>query len=133
VTVAADNLSKAQGTALVFNGTEFTATGLKGGETIASVSLSSAGAPADAPVGAYAITPSAAVGANGFLAGNYNVSYLNGALAVAAPADQLQVLNQVVTFSTLFIKEAKAQDELDKKKTDMGKDDIVVTDTQCKP
>ncbi|MCG2594821.1 YDG domain-containing protein [Ramlibacter sp. XY19] len=133
VTVAADNLAKAQGTELVFAGTEFSASGLKGGESITSVSLASPGAPSAAPVGAYAITPSAAVGGNGFLAGNYTVTYLNGALGVFSPAQQPEINGPVATFATLFVEQAKAQDTLDKKKTDIGKDDIVVTDTQCKP
>jgi hypothetical protein len=133
VTVAANNLAKAQGTPLIFNGTEFSASGLQAGESIASVSLASTGAPAEAPVGAYAITPSAAVGANGFLAGNYSVTYLNGALAVFSPAQQPQVNGPVETFSTLFIDQVNAQNALDKKKTDIGKDDIVVTDQACKP
>jgi hypothetical protein len=133
VTVTADNLVKAQGMELLFAGTEFSASGLKGGESITSVSLASPGAASAAPVGAYAITPSAAVGGNGFLAGNYTVSYLNGALAVFSPAQQPEINGPVATFATLFIEQARAQDALDKKKTDIGKDDIVVTDTQCKP
>ena len=54
-------------------------------------------------------------------------------LAVGAAAEQQQVLNQVVLFSMLFVEQAKAQDALDKKDTDFGKDDIVVTDASCKP
>jgi hypothetical protein len=130
--VSANNLAKAQGVEYVFNGTEFSADRLVAGESIASVSLASAGAPAAAVPGAYAITPSNLVPGSNFLASNYNVSYLDGVLAVGSPAAQQQVLNQVVTFATLFIQEAQAQADQDKKKSDFGKDDIVLTDTQCK-
>jgi hypothetical protein len=48
-----------------------------------------------------------------------------------------QVQTQIVTFAELFVQEAVAQatttpaaDGKDKKK---AKDDIVITDTQCKP
>ncbi|TWO69684.1 filamentous hemagglutinin N-terminal domain-containing protein [Caenimonas sedimenti] len=51
--------------------------------------------------------------------------------STSAPAQQ-QVDNQVVTFAKLFVEEAKTQDEKDDKKT-VGKDDIVLTDSQCKP
>ncbi|WP_374666190.1 beta strand repeat-containing protein [Ramlibacter sp.] len=45
-----------------------------------------------------------------------------------------QVDNQVVTFAKLFVQEATKQEDDDKKKKDgIGKDDIVVTGTQCKP
>ena len=45
-----------------------------------------------------------------------------------------QVDNQVVTFAKLFVQEATKQEDDDKKKKDPnGKDDIVVTGTQCKP
>jgi hypothetical protein len=40
--------------------------------------------------------------------------------------------NLVVTFAQLFVQEAKTQDEDDDEKT-IGKDDIVITDTQCGP
>jgi hypothetical protein len=138
LTIAANNLSKAEGTELVFTGKEFSATGLVNGEQVASVTLTSTGAPASAQSGAYPILLGNAVGANGFASGNYTISYLNGALAVFAPAAlsaQQQVLNQVTTFATLFVEEAKTQSSIgpagseDKK----NKDDIVITDKACQP
>ncbi|NML42775.1 filamentous hemagglutinin N-terminal domain-containing protein [Ramlibacter sp. G-1-2-2] len=128
LTIQANNQGKAQGTEFTFNGTEFSATGLKGGDTVASVSLASDGAPAAAAVGAYPIFATNAAGGSGFSAGNYSISYLNGALAVASPTSVQQVQNQVVTFATLFVQEAFAQSDPKPK----GKDDIVVTD-QCRP
>jgi filamentous hemagglutinin family protein len=50
--------------------------------------------------------------------------------STSAPAQQ-QVESQVVTFAKLFVEAAKTQDEEDK--GDVGRDDIVITDTQCQP
>jgi filamentous hemagglutinin family protein len=133
LTVAADNLAKAQGDEYVFKGTEFSATGLQGGEAITRVSLSSAGAPAAAPTGAYSIVPSNPVGGNGYQASNYAISLLNGVLAVGSPQAEQQVSNQVVSFANLFVQEAQAQQRQDKKENQVGQDDIVITDTSCKP
>jgi len=84
LTVSATNQTKTEGNALVFAGTEFTSSGLVGGETIASFTLDSAGAPAPAPAGSYSITPSAAVAGSGFVATNYAISYAPATLLVAA-------------------------------------------------
>ncbi|MBY0578964.1 MAG: hypothetical protein K2P57_07960 [Burkholderiales bacterium] len=83
LTVTANNAAKTYGATQVFAGTEFTQTGLVGGETIGSVTLASAGAAPTATVagGPYAITPSAATGGT-FLASNYAVTYANGSLTV---------------------------------------------------
>ena len=83
LTITANNLTKTYGTALVFAGTEFSATGLQNGEVVGSVTLTSAGAAAAAPVtgSPYAITPSAATGGT-FTQSNYSISYANGALTV---------------------------------------------------
>ncbi len=81
--IAANSTSKIYGDTLSFTGTEFSSTGLKNGETIGSVSLASAGAVSTAGVagGPYAITASAASGGT-FNAGNYTISYVDGALGV---------------------------------------------------
>jgi filamentous hemagglutinin family protein len=42
------------------------------------------------------------------------------------------VINQVTQFAQLFLEEAQQQQEEEKKETQIGKDDIVVTDTACK-
>ena len=81
--IVANSTSKTFGSTITFNGTEFSSTGLKNGETIASVSLTSAGAVATAGVAGspYDITPGAASGGT-FSAGNYTISYVDGALGV---------------------------------------------------
>ena len=63
--ITADNGTKAYGDVFGLVGTAFSSSGLKNGETIGSVSLTSLGAPATAGVAGspHAITPSAATGA----------------------------------------------------------------------
>ena len=80
-TVTADNQNKTYGTTLTFSGNEFSASGLKNGETIGHVTLASDGAPAAAAAGGYAITASNAT-AGSFNAANYNISYADGLLTV---------------------------------------------------
>ena len=83
LTVTADNQSKLVGNTFIFTGNEFTPTGLQNSETIGSVTLTSAGAPALAPVGPYTIVASAATGGT-FSASNYNISYVNGLMTVTS-------------------------------------------------
>ncbi|MDP1611297.1 MAG: MBG domain-containing protein [Sulfuritalea sp.] len=80
-TVTANNASKTYGTTLVFNGAGFTPVGLVGGDTIDSVTLTSAGAAATANAATYAIVPSNAHFSVGS-ASNYSISYVNGVLTV---------------------------------------------------
>src|SRR5260370_1786902 len=63
LTLTASNQSKTYGNTFTFLGTEFTTAGgqLVNSDTVASVSLSSAGAAETAAKGPYAITPSAAL------------------------------------------------------------------------
>jgi len=81
--IAANSTSKIYGDTVSFTGTEFSSTGLKNGETVGSVRLASAGAAADAGVAGspYDITASAAADGT-FDAGNYTISYVDGALGV---------------------------------------------------
>jgi hypothetical protein len=79
--ITANNRSKTLGETVTFTGIEFTSVGLAAGDTIASVSLTSAGAPAAALVGTYPIVPSAAVFGVG-LASNYVITYHNGTLTI---------------------------------------------------
>ncbi|HVV94236.1 MAG TPA: MBG domain-containing protein [Hyphomicrobiales bacterium] len=86
LTVTADDLTKTYGDSLTFAGTEFsTSAGLVNGDTVTSVDLASAGAPATATVagGPYAITASNAAGAG---IGNYAITYVPGALTVTPKA-----------------------------------------------
>jgi Bacterial Ig-like domain (group 3)/MBG domain (YGX type)/Galactose oxidase, central domain/Kelch motif len=83
LTVTAKNASKTYGQTLTFAGTEFTSSGLVNNDTVASVTLTSAGTAATATVvaGPYAIIPSAPAGTG---LDNYNISYVNGSLSVTA-------------------------------------------------
>src|SRR5207344_669574 len=104
LTITADDRTKTYGQAVTFAGTEFTGSGLLNSDTVTSVSLASAGAPATATVAGspYPITPSAAVGAG---VGNYTISYLDGALTVDPAAltitadDRTKTYGQAVTFA----------------------------------
>jgi autotransporter-associated beta strand protein len=81
--IFASDRAKTYGQTVTFAGTEFAATGLKNSETVGSVTLSSSGAAASAPVSGspYTIAPSAPAGGT-FSPGNYTISYFNGALTV---------------------------------------------------
>jgi hypothetical protein len=81
LTLTASNWTKTYGQSLTFSGTEFTSTGLTNGDTVTSVVLTSAGAPASATVGSspYTIVLGNAAGAD---LTNYAITYINGALTV---------------------------------------------------
>jgi len=84
LTITATAQAKAYGAALSLGTTAFSVgSGLAAGQTVTGVSLTAnGGTAATAPVGSYVITPSGATGAGGFLAGNYNITYSTGTLAV---------------------------------------------------
>ena len=79
--VTANSTSKTYGDTVTFAGTEFTTSGFVNGDSVASVTLTSAGAASTATVGPYNIVPSAAVGSG---LGNYNIAYNNGTFTVDA-------------------------------------------------
>ncbi len=83
LTLTANNANKVYGQTLSLAGTQFTSSGLVNGDTVTSVSLSSAGTSATATVvgSPYAIVPSAAVGTG---LANYSISYANGTLTISA-------------------------------------------------
>jgi filamentous hemagglutinin family protein len=81
LSITASDASKVYGDTYTFNGSAFIPVGLLGGDTIGSVTLSSAGAVSSANAGTYAITPSNAVFTVGS-ASNYSISYVNGTLTV---------------------------------------------------
>ena len=83
LTISADNASKTYGQTATLSPTAFSWSGLQNGETIAGVTQTSAGTAASAAVGTYPIIPSAASGGS-FNPANYVVTYVNGALTVAA-------------------------------------------------
>src|SRR5262249_17367241 len=82
LTITADNASKSWGTPITFSPTAFTETGLFTiyGDSITSLTETSPGAPATAPVGTYPIFVS---GATGNRLGNYTITYVNGTLTVS--------------------------------------------------
>lgn len=98
LTVTAKNTSKTYGDTMTFAGTEFTVSGLVGGDAIDSSALSSSGAVASADVAGspYSITVSNVTGSG---LTNYLISYVNGQLTVNPK-------NQTITFGALDAKVA---------------------------
>jgi putative nucleotidyltransferase with HDIG domain len=94
--ITADDFNKSYGITLTFAGTDFTADGLLNGDTVASVTLTSAGAAAGAAVDGspYAIVPSAAVGTG---LSNYDITYVNGSLTVNKASIGLSMSSSVGT------------------------------------
>jgi hypothetical protein len=83
LTLTANNRTKPQGTTMTWNGTEFSSSGLVSGQSIASASMDSPGAPASAPAGTYTINISNAVAGAGTNLSNYTVTYVAGTLTVS--------------------------------------------------
>src|SRR5207248_126769 len=90
--ITANNRSKTYGDTVTFAGTEFTTVmgQLVNGDTVTSVTLTSAGAAATASVvgSPYAITPSAAVGTG---LGNYTISYHNAPMGLTVSKAALTI------------------------------------------
>ncbi len=95
LTITANNRSKTYGDTVTFAGTEFTAVGLVGSDSVTSVTLTSAGAAASATVAGspYSIVPSAAIGTG---LGNYAITYVNGTLTTNASAPDVANLSPAV-------------------------------------
>jgi hypothetical protein len=87
LSITANPVSKTYGTALTLDPTAFTVgPGLVSPETVTAVTMTASGGTAatDAVSSSpYTITPSAATGTNGFLAANYNISYIGNSLTVS--------------------------------------------------
>ena len=100
LTITATDRTKTYGTTVTFAGSEFTASGLQGSDTVTSVTLTSAGAAATAGVALspYPITPSAALGTG---LANYTISYLPGALTVTPASAVLSVTGYTVPYDGL--------------------------------
>jgi hypothetical protein len=107
LTITAANKSKVYGTVASFDtttpSTDFTVSGLLNSDTVASVSLTSTGAPAAATVSTYPIVPASATGVG---LGNYTVSYVSGTLTVTqatltvTASNKTKTLGEVVNFDT---------------------------------
>ncbi len=104
LTVTANDRTKTYGQTVSFAGTEFGASGLVNGDTVASVTLASAGAAATATVAGspYDIVASAATGSG---LANYEISYAKGKLTVDKKAltvtanDRTKIYGQTVSFA----------------------------------
>ena len=81
LTISAGSDSKVYGTP--FTATAFAASGLLNADTVASVTLTSAGSSATAPAGSYDIVPGAALGTG---LANYTIRFVNGTLTVSPAA-----------------------------------------------
>ncbi len=97
LTVTAESLSKTYGQAVTFSGTEFTGAGLQNGDTIGSVTLTSAGAPRTANVGTYPIYASNATGGT-FNPSDYIITYDPGVLTVNPAALTIMANNLTKTY-----------------------------------
>jgi hypothetical protein len=99
LTITADNASKTYGTLATFSNTTFTETGLvtANGDTITSVTMTSAGMAATAHVAGspYTIVPGNAVG-NGL--GNYAIAYHPGSLTVNPASLTIVASNKTMPF-----------------------------------
>jgi hypothetical protein len=100
LSITASNQTKTYGQVLTFGpgATAFTATGLVGGDAIASVTLTATGGgTATAPVGRYTLTPSSPVGST-FTAGNYSITYYSGTLTVTTAPLTITATNDTKTY-----------------------------------
>ncbi len=109
LTITANNQNKTYGTTLTggVGSSAFTITSgsLQNGNTISSVTITyGTGATAGSAVGTYtnSVTPSAAVGANGFIASNYNITYASGNIIVGQANLTITANNQNKTYGTAF-------------------------------
>jgi len=93
LTITADTAFKTYGDVMAFAGTEFSVTGLKPGDSVASVTFTSAGSAVSAQVGTpYQIVPSAAVGVG---LGKYAITYQAGWMFVSPRALTIIANNRV--------------------------------------
>ncbi len=108
LTITPTSQNKTYGDTFTFNGTEFTIQGLKNGNTVTGVTLSSDGTNVLANVGSYDIVSSAIVNSgNGFDAGNYNIDFgtltngliVNKAELVITPTSQNKTYGDTFTFN----------------------------------
>jgi autotransporter-associated beta strand protein len=100
LTITATNVSKTYGATPTL--TAFTSVGLQGGETVGSVTLSSAGTVASASVagGPYSIDVSNASGGT-FSSSNYLITYVSGLLTVNTASLTVTAVNATKTYDGL--------------------------------
>ena len=105
LTITAGDRTKTYGNLLVLGTSAFT-TGsgeLVNGDTIASVTLTSTGAPATANVGSHAVVPSAAVAGPATLLSNYDIHYANGNLEVGQRSLTITAGDRTKTYGNLLV------------------------------
>jgi hypothetical protein len=101
LTITASNKTKTYGDTVTFDqttpSTDFTVGAMVNSDTVDSITLTSAGAAAGAPVlgSPYSIVPSAAVGTG---VANYNITYVNGTLTVNKASLTITASSHTVTF-----------------------------------
>ena len=90
LTIRANDQVKVDGTTLVFNGTEFSTTGLQFSDSVALVDLFSLGAPADAE---FADSPFDIIASNASGSGleNYNISFAPGVLTITQEVTDIPI------------------------------------------
>jgi outer membrane protein OmpA-like peptidoglycan-associated protein len=93
--IAAANQSKTYGQTLSLGTTDFTTQGLVNGDTVTGIMLKSAGTPATAGVGQYAIGANDPTGSG---LANYTISFADGSLTVNPAALLITTLNQSKTY-----------------------------------
>src|SRR3954470_15411567 len=103
LTISAGSDSKIYGAA--FAPTAFTASGVLNGDTVTSVTLTTAGATAGAAVGSYPIVPSAAIGTG---LTNYTISYTKGTLDVTPASLTISAGNGSKIYGAAFTPSAFA-------------------------
>lgn len=81
LSIFASNLNKCAGETMTFAGTEFNTGYIVSGDAVTSLTLTSAGTPANAATGSYDLIPSDAVGTG---LSNYAITYTKGTLTVSA-------------------------------------------------
>lgn len=101
LTITANGQSKVYGSVFSFSGLEFTASGLRNGETIGSATLSSAGALAPADAGLYPISVGNAVGGT-FNPGNYTITYSPGVMSVTPAPLSVTANDLTKVYGTAF-------------------------------
>jgi gliding motility-associated-like protein len=69
-------------------------------QTVSGVTLTSTGSVATANIGTFPIVPSAAVGANGFLTSNYDITYVNGTLTVTPKPITISAIDRSKVYGT---------------------------------
>jgi hypothetical protein len=100
LSITARNQGKTYGAAPVLGTTNFTVSGLLGGDTVSGVTLTSSGLGAAAPAGTYSIVPGAATGSG---LTNYSIAYINGTLTVGQANLSITAGNQSKAYGATLV------------------------------